>query len=107
MIIDSHITLDELNEFCACFEALNTKPLGHELASRSTLTPPFVVSFANVVKTLKKINHQKAVGPDNIPERACSSMLAGVFGDTFNLSLLKASIHTCFKTTTIISLSEK
>lgn len=49
-IIGSHITPDELNEFYASFEALNTEPLGREVARRSKLNPPITISSVDVAK---------------------------------------------------------
>ena len=109
-ITGSHITSDEFNEFYARFEALNTEPLERELVRGSTLNPPFTITSADVIKTLRKINPRKAAGPDNIPGRAlktCAWMLADVFADIFNLSLSQTSIPTCLKTTTIIPVPKK
>ncbi|KAI4889038.1 hypothetical protein NFI96_000828 [Prochilodus magdalenae] len=55
-------------------------------------------------------NPRKAAGPESIPGRSlkvCSSELAGVFVDIFNLSLAQSFVPSCFKTTTIVPLPKK
>ncbi|KAK3570284.1 hypothetical protein QTP86_017203 [Hemibagrus guttatus] len=106
--ITPKITLpDELNEFYACFEASNTGQQHKTLASEGILDTPLTTSSAEVCMALRKTNPLKAAGPDNIPGRAlmvCSSELADVFTDIYNLSLTQALVPTCFKSTTIIPL---
>ncbi|KAK3549273.1 hypothetical protein QTP70_034478 [Hemibagrus guttatus] len=106
--ITPKITLpDELNEFYARFEAPNTGQQHKTLASEGILDTPLTASSAEVCMALRKTNPLKAAGPDNIPGRAlmvCSSELADVFTDIYNLSLTQALVPTCFKSTTIIPL---
>lgn len=76
----------------------------------STQDSPLMVTSADVCKVLSKTNPRKAASPDNIPGRAlrvCSSELADVLGDIFNLSLAQASVPTCFKSTTIVPIPKK
>ncbi|KAK3568712.1 hypothetical protein QTP86_013878, partial [Hemibagrus guttatus] len=68
------------------------------------------MSSAEVRMALRKTNSQKAAGPDNILGWAlmvCSSELADVFMDIYNLSLTQALVPTCFKSTTFIPLPKK
>ncbi|KAI4893859.1 hypothetical protein NFI96_005053 [Prochilodus magdalenae] len=107
-VTTSHTTLpEELNEFYARFEALNPDRQRGVMAEGSTQNSSLAVTSVEVCKALKRINPRKAAGPDNIPERAlkvCSSELAGVFVDIFNLSLAQSFVPSCFKTTTIAPL---
>ncbi|KAK3572536.1 hypothetical protein QTP86_034561, partial [Hemibagrus guttatus] len=109
--ITPNITLpDELNEFYARFEAPNTGQQHKTLASEGIMDRPLTVSSAEVCMALKKTNLRKAAGPDNIPWRAllvCTSELANVFMDIYNLSLTQALVPTCFKSTTSIPLPKK
>ncbi|KAI4889071.1 hypothetical protein NFI96_016104, partial [Prochilodus magdalenae] len=110
-VTPSHTTLpDQLNEFYARFEALNPDRRRGVMAEGSTQNSSLAVTSVEVCKALKRINPRKAAGPDNIPGRAlkvCSSELAGVFVDIFNLSLTQSSVPSCFKTTTIGPLPKK
>ena len=94
---------DELNEFYALFDDLNTNRgiLPTEAAQSSSLT----VTSAEVSRALRRTNPRKAAGPDNVPGRAmrvCSADPAEVLTDIYNLSLSQSSVPTCFKTTTIV-----
>ena len=54
---------------------------------------------------LSRTKAHKAAGPDGIPGRvlrACAGELAGVLTDLFNLSLARAVVPACFKSTTIV-----
>ncbi|KAI4873821.1 hypothetical protein NFI96_014420, partial [Prochilodus magdalenae] len=110
-VTTSHTTLpDQLNEFYARFEALNPDRQRGVMAEGSTQNSSLTVTSVEVCKALRRINPRKAAGPDNIPGRAlkvCSSELAGVFVDIFNLSLAQSSVPSCFKTTTIVPLPKK
>jgi hypothetical protein len=70
---------DELNNFNARFEAINT-----ETCMRASTFPGncvITLSAANVSKTLKQVNIHKAAGPDGLPGcvlRACADQLASV-----------------------------
>ena len=61
-----------------------------------------MISTADVSKTFKQVNIQKAAGPDGLPGRvlrACADQLASIFTDIFNLSL---SASVIFMQTTIV-----
>lgn len=93
----------ELNTFCA---ALSTTPIQGFCQKRTTIK--YLRQMC--VNTLKKVNIQKAVGPDNIPDhalKACTHKLPDVFTDIFNPSLLLSVVPTCFKRTTIIPVLKK
>lgn len=71
------------------FEAQNPDQQRRMLGIESTRDSPLMVTLADVRKVLSKTNPWKAAGPDNIPGcalRVCSSELADVFTDIFNLS---------------------
>ncbi|KAI4905151.1 hypothetical protein NFI96_007000 [Prochilodus magdalenae] len=110
-VTTNHTTLpDELNEFYARFEALNPDRQRGVMTEGSTQNSSLAVTSVEVCKALKRINPRKAAGPDNIPGRAlkvCSSELAGVFVDIFNLSLAQSFVPSCFKLTTIVPLPKK
>ena len=99
---------DELNTFYARFDLLNS-----ESAVKSAPPPedrPLSVSTVDVRKVLLKVNMSKAAGPDNIPGRVlktCANQLVDVIADIFNMSLSQASVPTCTKTATIVSLCLK
>ena len=86
---------DELNHFYARFEASNT-----EAGMRASAVPDDCVirlSIADVSKTFKQVNIQKAAGPDGLPGRvlrARADQLAGVFTDIFNMSLIESVKQT-------------
>ena len=60
-------------------------------------------------KTFKQVNIHKAAGPDGLPGRvlrACADQLASVFTDIFNLSMSESVISTCFKQTTVLTVTK-
>ncbi|KAK1789041.1 hypothetical protein P4O66_014995 [Electrophorus voltai] len=68
------------------------------------------VSVAEVRRTLRGVNPQKAAGPDNIPGRVlreCADQLADVLTDIINISLSCTIVPICFKTTTIVPMPKK
>ncbi len=63
-----------------------------------------------MIRTLRKINTLKAAGPDGIPGRVlrnCAAELGEVFINIFNLSLLKCTVPTCLKTSTIVPVPKQ
>ncbi|KAK3525079.1 hypothetical protein QTP86_014472 [Hemibagrus guttatus] len=101
-------TWHALNSFYARFEAQN------DVTVRKTIPPledkVLCLTTADVRKTLCRVNQWKAAGPDNIPGRVlreCAEQLVDVFTDTFNISLSKAVVPMCLKTTTIIPMPKK
>ncbi|KAI4897628.1 hypothetical protein NFI96_030833 [Prochilodus magdalenae] len=106
-VTTSHTTLpDELNEFNARFETLNPDRQRGVMAEGSTQNSSLAVTSVEVCKALKRINPQKAAGPDNIPGRALK-VCSGMFVDIFNLSLAQSFVPSCFKTTIIVPLPKK
>ncbi|KAI3375446.1 hypothetical protein L3Q82_003691 [Scortum barcoo] len=73
--------------------------------------PPTASSTSpDVLACLLRVNPRKAAGPDNIPGRVlrvCAPELADVFTSIFNLSLMQATVLTCFKSTTIIPVPKR
>ncbi|XP_054631629.1 uncharacterized protein LOC129181035 [Dunckerocampus dactyliophorus] len=101
---------DELNEFYARFDSQTPDEQRGWLDLGSTQDSPLMVTSADVRRVLNKTNPRKAAGTDNISGRAlrvCSSELADVLADIFNLSLAQASVPTCFKSTTIVPVPKK
>lgn len=59
---------------------------------------------------LRRVNPRKAAGPDGVPGkvlRNCAGQLAGVFTDTFNLSLSLSSVPRCLKSAIIVPVPKK
>ena len=101
---------DELNEFYARFEALNTNQQRGLLTTERAQDSPLTVTTAEVRTALRRTNPRKAAGPDNISGRTlrvCSWELADVLADIYNLSLAQAVVPVCFKTTNIVPLPKK
>ncbi|KAI4899947.1 hypothetical protein NFI96_008147, partial [Prochilodus magdalenae] len=116
--INFHTALtDELNDFYARFEALNTEPSKRVLVSDMVVLvsddsqePVLTVSSVDVRKILSRVKPRKEAGPNNIPGCGLSSSaveLADVFADIYKLSLAHALILTYFKATTIVLLLKK
>jgi hypothetical protein len=105
-IADTDVLLpDRLNNFFAQFEDNTVPP-----TRPATKTCRLSFTAVNVSKTFKRINPRKAAGPDGITSlvlRACADQLAGVFTDTFNKSLSKSAVPTCFKRATIVPVPKK
>lgn len=77
---------DELND-CACIEAEIKKP--------STNDQTLCLSTEDIMITLRRVNEQKAVGPDNIPGWVLleyADQLVDVFTNIF--SMLLSNHHT-------------
>jgi hypothetical protein len=92
-----------LNAFYTPFETGNTKACTRAPAVLDDCV--ITLSVADVIKTFKQVNIQKAAGPDRLPGRvlkACANQLASVFTDIFNLFLFESVIPTCFKQATIV-----
>eukprot|EP00061_Rhincodon_typus_P008828 g31785.t1 len=73
-------------------------------------TPVPSVTAADVRSVFLGVNPRNATGPESVPSRAlrsCADLLAEVFTDIFNLSLLQAEVPTYFKKTTIITVPKK
>uniref|UniRef100_A0A3B1IXV6 Reverse transcriptase domain-containing protein n=1 Tax=Astyanax mexicanus TaxID=7994 RepID=A0A3B1IXV6_ASTMX len=99
---------DALNNFYARFEAQNNT------MARKTMPKPYeqvlCLTAVDVRNTLRRVNPRKAAGPDNIPGRVlreCADQLTDVLTDIFNISLCSATVPTCLKSTTIVSVPKK
>jgi hypothetical protein len=100
--------LDKLNTIFALFKENNTEPLMWAHTSHEDCM--FPISVADLRKTFERVNPRKAAGPGSIPccvLRACADQLAGVFTDTFNLSLFQSVVPTCFKISTIVPVPKE
>ncbi len=94
---------EQLNQFFSRFEVERTGITISQASAANSQT--FVIQPAEVIRTLRKINIRKAAGPDGIPGRVlrdCAAELGEVFTNIFNLSLLKCTVPTCLKTSTIV-----
>lgn len=93
----------QLNNFYSGFDNANatapaTVPENHNEA-------PFTISASDVQRKFSRLNEHRAAGPDGIFPRLlkfCSTQLACVFTDIFNLSLLQRKVPLCFKQSVII-----
>ncbi len=89
---------DELNTFYARFEADNTAHTESAPTAAAEEVSPLSLSVVDVTRSFKRVNIQKAVGPDGILNgvlKACAFQLAGVFTDIFNLTIPKKNKITC------------
>jgi hypothetical protein len=93
----------EVNVFYARIKASSTEPCMRAPAVLENCV--ITLTVANVSKTFKQVNIQKATRPEGLPghvPRACVNQLANVFIDIFNLCMTQSVIPTCFKQTTIV-----
>ncbi len=70
----------------------------------------FVIQPAEVIRTLCKINARKAAGLDGILGcvlKNCAAELGEIFTNIFNLALLKCTVPTCLKTSTIVPVPKQ
>ncbi len=61
-------------------------------------------------RTLRAVNHRKAVGPDGVAGRVlrdCADQLAGVFTKIFNQSLSRFTVPASLKSSVIVPLPKK
>ncbi|KAL0151258.1 hypothetical protein M9458_053449 [Cirrhinus mrigala] len=66
--------------------------------------------FADVRRTLSRVNPHKAAGPDLISGRVlreCADQLADVLTDIFNISLSQSSVPACLESTIIVPVPKK
>ncbi|XDV11181.1 hypothetical protein PO909_000189 [Leuciscus waleckii] len=91
---------EELNSFFARFEV-----------NGQSAPPPAFTSTSlslqehQVRRALREVNPRKAAGPDGVPGkvlRACADQLTGILTKIFNISLTRAIVPSCWKSTTII-----
>ena len=86
--------LNELNVFFGRFEALNNSPAVKYFPHQDEQA--LILDIAKVRRSLRSVNSQKALGPDNLPGRVlreCVDQLACVLMDIFNTSLEPKSHH--------------
>ena len=99
---------DTLNSFFARFDSGSRETV--QLPWTEAEHQPPVLQLHQVSSTLRRINHNKAAGPDGVSGRVlklCADQLAGVFLDIFNLSLQLASVPVCLKSSTIVPVPKK
>ncbi len=97
---------DKLNNFFARFDAAGRTPKGRASPWAPSDQPVLIM---DTHKTPSKVNPQKSAGLDNIPGwvlKECADELADVLKEISNISLSQVIVPTCFKTSTIISISE-
>ncbi len=102
--------LDEFNTFYARFEADTTAHTESVPSAAAEEVSPLSLSVADVTRSFKRVNIQKAVDPDDIPGcvlKACALQLAGVLTDIFNLSLSLSVVPACSKKSTIVPIPKK
>jgi len=98
---------DDLNPFCARFEASNNIASGTiaEVSSIPRDEHTLSVTKHDVRKALMRVNTRKAAGPEGISGRVlktCANQLAPVLSTIFNLSLAESVVPACFKWSTIV-----
>jgi len=100
---------DQLNEFYARFDRLNTYPVP-QMNTPEFCSPPFAVQEADVRRLFKRQNENKASGPDGVSSsvlKNCADQLAPIFTDIFNDSLSLCQIPSCFKSSVIVPIPKK
>ncbi len=98
---------DSLNCFFARFDDQNDSGVYSEVKQDGRA---IVLKHHQVRSTLRRIDINKASGPDRVSGRTlrtCADQLAGVFTSIFNLSLQLAVVPTCLKSTTIIPVPKR
>ncbi len=91
---------DELNTFYAHFEADTTAHTESAHTAAAEEVSPLSLSVADVTRSFKWVNIQKAVCPDGIPSHVLKVCI-------FNLSLSLSVVPACFKKSTIVSIPKK
>lgn len=109
---DSAFT-NKLNKFFTCFEVSQVASANYRLPKEDSdiISKERMISIAedDVRVALRRVNTRKAAGPDGITSclLCCySDQLAGVFAFIINKSLAKFVVPTCFKRSTIISITK-
>ncbi len=67
----------------------------------------FVIQPAEVIRTLHKIYRRKSAGLDGASSETVLQSLGEVFTNIFNLSLLKCTVPSCLKTSTIVPVPKQ
>ena len=100
--------LNEWNNLFGRFEALSNSPAVKSVPHQDEKA--LCLDIAEVRRSLRSLNSQKAPGRDNIPGRVlreCADQLPCVLMDIFNTSLDHTKVPSCFKTATIIPVPKK
>ncbi len=95
---------DTLNSFFACFDSLSDRRTVH-LPQPEMQQQPIVLQLHQVTSVLRRINTNKAAGPDKVSGRTLNSgadQLASVFLDIFNLSIQLSTVPVCLKSSIIV-----
>ncbi|KAI3372349.1 hypothetical protein L3Q82_022843, partial [Scortum barcoo] len=103
---------DEFNQFYCRFDTHNRETEKTHEHTWDRHDPPPSVSSADVHRALRRVNPRKAqpaqiTSPGGRVLRLCASELADVFTSIFNLSLMQATVPTCFKSTSIIPVPKR
>ncbi|XP_034041546.1 uncharacterized protein LOC117523963 [Thalassophryne amazonica] len=96
--------LDTLNNFFAHFDSPSSRGAVH-LPQPEVQHQPLTLQLHQVTSTLRRININKAAGPDKVSGRtlkSCADQLAEVFLDIFNLSLQLSMVPVCLKSSIIV-----
>ena len=91
---------DTLNSFFSRFETLRSGETVH-LPRLEEQHQPLILQLHQVSSSLRRININKATGPDRVSGRTLKTC-AGVFLDIFNGSLLLASVPLCLKSSIVV-----
>lgn len=105
---DEEKLASDLNYFYARFEKDASEIIPVPQANPDS--PSIVLSVENVRKCLKSVKAHKASGPDNISSKVlkeCSSELAPIFCDLYNMSLETGTVPSLWKTSTIVPVPKK
>ncbi len=95
---------DTLNSFFARFDSPSGRRTVH-LPQPEMQQQPIVLQLHQVTSVLRRINTNKAAGPDKVSGRtlnSCAGQLASVFLDIFNLSIQLSTVPVCLKSSIIV-----
>jgi len=100
---------DTLNSFFAHFDSPSGRDTVH-LPQPEAQHQSLVLQLHQVSSTLRKINTNRAAGPDKVSSRtlkSCADQLANGFLDIFNQSLQLSTVPVCLKSSTIVPVPKK
>ena len=105
---------DELNKFYCRFDCFDFSKqhceLRESLRERSSQAEKIEINESSVLSQFRKVNVNKACGPDKIKGRilrSCCEQLASIYTFIFNVSLREHVIPTVWKTAEIIPVPKK
>ncbi len=87
-----------------------TASLPDKLKRKADEVSALFISITDVIRSFRRVNIRKAVGPDGIPDRVlrvCGFQIFGVSTNIFNLSLSLSVVPPCFKKSTILPIPKK